>query len=318
MVKDTRRKRISLVDAVFFISLLFVISCCSSPTSEPVLPDYPIYYESVKCDDKPIDESKCEIIASKVMSLPSRFEGLSGCYHQALAIYDNVAFVFYASGGCYLYDLANNTLIAYSSLSISSAINHANNVSLGNMRQKGDRFPLFYVTTLWNDAPCTVERFNEATGAFELRQIIRFDVERFSRDGMAPEVVIDNQNNLLYAFAFSDDKTHCHLLYFDIPSMNNTSVMLTDKDVKGEYDLALGTSRVMQSAIIVDGRFFLMCGGSTGSSDLYILDLITSDLKQLAFRKRINAEPEGIAVYNDFLYINTNFPAALWQFYRLR
>ena len=260
-----------------------------------------------------ISRNEDEISVSKIMDLDEKFDNN---YQQSLAVYGNQAFAFSTKGACRVINLATHEIVAETRLASYASNNHANSAEFSNIFLDHNDYPLLYVTPLYN-LKCHVENYDATNNKFSLVQTIAVSTTIFN-DNKTLQFSLDKDKSLLYAISFSSDHTKCYLRWFRIPSIDKKSVVLTDDDLLGAKEFQLLNANYGQASYIINNKLYLMFGTNKTQHEIYVVDLDTFQYKYFNFTFQLGAEPEGLAPYQGYLIVNTNFPGGIYRLMKLQ
>jgi len=227
---------------------------------------------------------------------------------QGLAVWNGYGFQFYDTGKVALFDIENETLVDELTLTESQAATtdlHSSNANFGPEFPTGNtQFPALYLTEQYGTGKCCVIDFR-LSGSDLSENLIQ--TISFSGTGYESSVgfkwVIDRENNFIYTIgpvgAFASELL---IKKFTLPLLSaGATVTLGDADVIDSFSLASGIA--FQSALINDGKLFLLHGGSAYNGKIHVVNFTTKAIEK-TFDINTGYETEGIALHNHRLIVS--------------
>ncbi len=220
---------------------------------------------------------------------------------QGLAVHGRHAVALRHGGQCLVLDMRRHTCVA--AYPLAGNTSHCNNASFGPCRyDRGDAFPLLYVSGCYGDKACYVTRL--LADASALIQRIFYDSDSFP---IAQDWCVDADGGYIYAYGGKRGGT-LYLKKFLLPQVSDTAaeVHLTDADVL--RTILITCVAVAQGSKIKDGYAYLPDGDSPGNYWLHIVDLATGREVRTIDLNPIGLEPEGVDIRGRWIYVSFNTP----------
>lgn len=139
---------------------------------------------------------------------------------------------------------------------------HMNNINLAGKYQDTDVLPLAYCSECYNEKSCKVIRFSNAFNSFEIIQTIKYSGTTIHVQNYM-DWVLDHENNMIYAF--KDSNNGLDLYGFNLPSLENSDVVLGDADIVKTIRIpnTSGKTMLTQGGTIINGRLWTAFGSDT-------------------------------------------------------
>ncbi len=250
--------------------------------------------------------------------------------HQDGAIYGDYLFHINLDGKCDVYKLPELEFISYFVLDkVDKIVPHSNAVCFGLKENENDEFPILYAN-IYNNYSSLDDKLEGTVCAYrikrndnsfysELVQIIRVgftDNEELwysiGKIDVRPygNLVVDTDNNKLYAFVMRDKSQKTRFFGFELPKITDGEyndyygvnfVTLSESDIKTQFDTDY--MRYLQGATYYNGKIYSVEGILEDCGlplKFRIIDLkteseiLSKDLSELD----LEHEPEFIAIYN--------------------
>lgn len=177
---------------------------------------------------------------------------------------------------------------------------HMNNVNLGNKYDAADTLPLVYCSEYYNQHTCKVLRIANDFNSFTEVQTISYGGTAIDTTGY--DWAVDVEKSFLYLISFST--TGIKLLRFNLPSITEASVVLTDADVLKTINIpnTSGKTILPQGGTIINGSLWTVFGMDTTSypgflaiSDLEKGEMVSFvDLSGLGEAEAVSPYKEGV------------------------
>ena len=237
---------------------------------------------------------------------------------QAIAIHKNTLFVGYNAGHCVTFDKRTGEKLHQFDFGGNVSTNHCGNLNFGkNFFEDNSSFPALYVSGDLTNLCCYVESVTESSST--LKQKIVFDLNTYKK-ASGSQVVIDTERNKIVYMqrvlsSISDLSNKIFCTEFDLPALTDgvltdgvLVVTLTDSDVITSYELPTYKG-IYQGSIIHNGKIFLLHGQQNDGEGHYcgimVFDIETNTLSSYVdMTPVVNAEPQGICVQDNNLYVN--------------
>ena len=237
---------------------------------------------------------------------------------QSMTVWNEIGFIFYTTGYCKIIDLNTKKELKEAKLASQAKDNHVNNAAFSTYYYKStDKYPILYISPYYKDKQvCYIERFVENENRFELIQTIT--IETSSYNNQFGDFVVDTDKSLLYVLSFSGSGDIWQIKIFHLPRIEEEQITLTDYDLLALKCVNLDFPNTLQGATYYNGSIYMVFGLHNTRKQLYKVN--TNDFSYSSFDFIDffnNIEPEGLAVYNDVCYMCTNFPKALWTFFKI-
>lgn len=272
--------------------------------SQRVDADNQIHLRVEKEETEPVDFQPIDIAGMKKLFSVSS-------WGQGFDIYGDTLFQCYDKGTCRTYDFITGKEVAAFQLGSSSDTNHCGNANFGVEFPTGNtQFPALYVSGDLTTKACYVE--NVTANSAELIQTIYFDIDPSYTGG---QIIIDKERErILYMQRenpnIGDIYNVFQICEFRIPALSEgKEIHFTNSDIIGEpYELSY-YSPLYQGAAVYQGKILQTHGLSRNSFGSEV-GLMIFDTESHMFEKHIDLtaylyrEPQGVAVYEDRLYMN--------------
>lgn len=296
-----------LVCFLFFV-LVSLVSCNGASDSILSEPSIPPNKDSIKSQDSIVFD------VSKIMNVGVHPK--SNCT-QSMTVYGDTAFVFYTNGYCRIFDLNNRKLLKETVLASQSTNNHVNSSMFSSIfYAEEDNFPLLYVSP-YGKQICYVERYHEDENTFELIQTIKVNTSKYNKE--YGEFVVDEDKGLLYCITFPSTKAdNSHIKIFNLPDINNKQVTLTDNDLSAIESIELYNPNILQGALYHNGYIYMTFGWPETKKEFYRINTDNFNYISYDFSEFFSGvEPEDISIYKDSFIMCSNYPAAIWNLFRV-
>ena len=253
---------------------------------------------------------------------------------QGLEICGGYVFALEDGGNVNVYDFktASPDPVASFPLASSRPDNHANNASFGTETKKGASFPLLYVTNgkvgseiEWT---CFVESITRKGRKFtsEIVQTITLDGTGWAENGYvsifgAPAWMVDKVRNELWVFSarkrtvqkvtVNAYENQYVATKFRVPRLSEGGeIHLTVNDIEDQVVFPFETW-FTQAGCVYDGKIYYCFGvGAQDPSRPSRIRVYDTDTRTISARyelqDQIPNELEDIAIYGDWMYVNTN------------
>lgn len=275
--------------------------------------------DSIKTDSINKDDDKSNVTDSIFTEIDSKtvisgFEkymdqSSSGSVQGAASFGDYLFQFQHANAAVYIYNLAEKTFVKKITLTANSN-NHCNQASFSNTYyHEEDSFPLLYVSGSQNTSYNHVQVYriigqNENIVIQQIQEIVlpkNYNSNKIS----ATCIIMDNDNNCLYAYANSSS---ARLIKFKTPDFHQEAVDLTDADIL-DY-VSIGHIDHQQGGIIKNGILYMIFGVPAWG-DIVWLRLFNLETKSEIARfnlseKGFKGEPESVFFYKNDLFAVTN------------
>lgn len=195
---------------------------------------------------------------------------------------------------------------------------HANVANFSNTFMEGNEdLPLLYVSQWDNEGACFVYDIH-LDGTCNLIQTITSD-DNMSVDVFGTKLgdwVLDNQNGYIYSTkyrvgAYHADGNKMMICKFNIPSLENPSVVLSESDIIDNFDIPadMADLTVTQDKVI-DSNMHLFIGVGFGNDEypakIHVIDLKDKKISSIVdLQTNFAAEPEGIDIIDNLLLYST-------------
>ena len=179
---------------------------------------------------------------------------------QGMAIYHNMAFLFYDTGICKVFDLKKNKYLREFSLGSKSVNNHANCACFGKDKFLNSEFPLLYISECRPPQRCFVECLTD-TGSVLVQTII---IKRKGVNAKSYNWLVDNKREVLYTIGrrksdVNPGSSLHRINKYRIPKLREgKNVILTDKDVLDSFDIEF--PNMLQGGTIKGNYLYLPTG----------------------------------------------------------
>ena len=263
----------------------------------------------------PLDEisfEESEISALNFLVFP----GLS--VHQSMVFFEGKSFFLMSEGEsltCDIYDLSTKNKDVSISLPYDGySIPHANVSCFGDrLFSKDSICPLLYVSAWNNKHQAFVYDISFEKGSYKsgLKQVIDPSLvssEIIGKGNM--DWVVDGENGRLFSIAYGLNSTtisegnSTHITQFNLPSIENSYVVLHDSDVVDHF--LLPVMNVFQDKFYLNDCIFVVAGIANGQMTfppkLYKIDLTNKTLSELYIP--LSGEPEGLCYYRGVKWLN--------------
>ncbi len=232
---------------------------------------------------------------------------------QGASCYGDYLFQFQDhNANVYIYNLKEKSFIEKVAMEPIS-LNHCNNVSFSNIfYEKGDEFPLLYVSGSGSGTYNQVQVYrifhNNNIFSFVKVQNITFPKGNDTNHMFWAQVMLDNEEGYMYVLSKKKSEGGTFISKFDVPSIDNPNVNLIDDDIIEQFEVT--NSKHKQGAVIHKGFLYILYGVPAWGDTNYfrVIDLVNKDdymtinISEMGF----NQEFEGLTVYNDMLIAPTN------------
>lgn len=252
-------------------------------------------------------------VSSGIAQLKYPVEGrYNNCSAQAMAIFEDWAYVFNDGGHCRIFDLSSSSKVADVDLATANIQNHVNAACFGVEKPKGSKVPYIYISECKNEYRCFVEYITQQGST--LVQTIRTSFQ--GKSIHAPIWVVDTKEKVLYRVGRTD-KTLKEKGYsintitgFRLPSVaEGSEVVLSEKDVICQYDIYFPS--ILQDACIKKGKMYLATGLQQSNASrldskraIHVIDLRKKKLVKTIDQTLLTTnEPEGIDFYGKYLLL---------------
>lgn len=222
---------------------------------------------------------------------------------QGMDIY-NDAIMFqagYSGSSMYIHilDLDNHNLLGTIQFySPDGKASHMNNINCGEKYQETDKFPLLYLSQMFNSRYCYVLHIANDASSYELVQTIKYEGSKYHTNGSYYDWCIDVDNKLIYTYGYyKGDKLNREMVKFPLPDLDKAEVIFKDNNALGS--LIINNISIHQGSKIIKGLLYIPVGAGNGT---YPGRLLTIDLsKKVLIRDgTLNCgEPESIGQYKD-------------------
>ena len=160
-------------------------------------------------------------------------------------------------------DLQEKTLntITYETLQSGQGF-HMNNINLAGKYQDTDVLPLAYCSECFNEKSCKVVRFSDTLDSSTIIQTIKYSGTTIQIQNYM-DWILDYENGMIYAF--KDSNNGLDLYGFNLPSLENSDVVLGDADIIKTIRIpnTSGKAMVTQGGAIINGRLWTVFGMDT-------------------------------------------------------
>ena len=257
----------------------------------------------------------------KIDSIVRYMNQSSATQTQGASCYNNYLFDF-GNNMTYIhiYDMNTKSLVKRFNSQMSNALYHCNNVCFSNIYySENDIFPLLFVSQQ-RTIPQEVQ-VCRITGELDNPEISIICVIMLPTiDDLCvknrTDVVLDNENNAMYAYTESKDYNLC-TLKFNIPQvLNNQTIYLSNQDIK-EISIYNNIYVAKQGAVIKNGFLYVIKGiPNRNPLALTIINLYNHSWTEFDLSDYgVSWEPEGIFFYNEELYCTSNNNRGIYKFY---
>lgn len=232
---------------------------------------------------------------------------------QGLAIHNGLAYMWRHGGQCVVLDLGRRAYLNTFYLSDSNA--HCNNASFmpnkANFYRGAPSDSLRLGSQVEKHPPLLVsECFGKKCGYVTAVSIhgntvvqrLYYDSDRFA---VAQDWCVDVENEVVYAYG-GRRGGRVYLIAFPMPDCSSKEVHYTDADTL--HSIAIDCVGVAQGSKIYKGYAFLLDGIEKGKLWLHVVDLATGEEVQKMSLNDIGLEPEGLDVWQGWLYISFHTP----------
>lgn len=230
---------------------------------------------------------------------------------QGMAIYHNMAFLFYDTGICKVFDLKKNKYLREFSLGSKSVNNHANCACFGKDKFLNSEFPLLYISECRPPQRCFVECLTD-TGSVLVQTII---IKRKGVNAKSYNWLVDNKREVLYTIGrrksdVNPGSSLHRINKYRIPKLREgKNVILTDKDVLDSFDIEF--PNMLQGGTIKGNYLYLPTGQQESVSNKKVKErvLIVVNLKTHKIERKIDLrgvtkkEPEDCDFYKGKLIL---------------
>lgn len=232
---------------------------------------------------------------------------------QGASCYGDFLFQFQDhNSNVYIYNLKDKTFIEKVALKPVSK-NHCNNVSFSNIfYEKGDDFPLLYVSGSTSETYNQVQVYrifhNDNVFSLEKIQNITLPEGNDTNQMFWTQVMIDNEEDYMYVLSKDKMNTRTYISKFNIPTIDYSEIHYYDNDIIEQFEV---TNSVHKQGAVIHKRFLYAMFGVPGCGDTNYLkiydldnkeDYMTFNISEMGF----NQEFEGLTVYEDMLIAPTN------------
>lgn len=285
-----------------YIFLFFIISLLSACREDDELFDELPDLESEIVEKG--DEAGIKITKYMKQSSTNPVQG-ADCYGDFLFQFQD------HNAAVYIYDFKKKEYLGKTELN-AKTLNHCNNVSFSRIfYEKGDEFPLLYVSGSGNGLYNQVQVYriindNSLFSIIQIQEII-FPKSSPDNDMYWTDVMIDPEDQIMYVTTAASSGEG-KVSIFDIPDVKSTEVKLSDKDILDSFYVSKFTHH--QGANIHNGMLYIFEGVPQWGDTNYlrIIDLNKKeDIARINItEKGFKAEAEGAFFYNEELYCATN------------
>lgn len=219
----------------------------------------------------------------------------------------------------HIYDMDARSLVKRFRSRMSNILYHCNNACFSNIYYSDeDQFPLLFVsqqrTTPKQVHVCRISgELNEPNISLVCVIMLPTDNDLYIKN--SADIVLNNDNNTMYAYAITNNDYKLCTYQFDIPDvLNNDSVFLTKQDIK-EMHIYNSEYRAKQGAVIKNGFLYVVKGiPNRNPLGLTIINLYNHSWKEFdLFDHHFGWEPEGLFFYNEELYCTTNYNKGVYK-----
>lgn len=230
---------------------------------------------------------------------------------QGMAIYNNMAFLFYDTGICKVFDLKKNKYVREFSLGSKSVNNHANCACFGKVIFLNSEFPLLYISECRPPQRCFVECLTD-TGAVLVQTII---IKRKGVNAKSYDWLVDNKREMIYTIGKRKSRgksgSSLHRINkYRLPKLSEGKyIKFTDKDVLDSFDIEF--PNMLQGGTIKGDYLYLPTGQQESVSNKKTKErvLIVVNLKTHKIERKIDLggitkkEPEDCDFYKGNLIL---------------
>lgn len=230
---------------------------------------------------------------------------------QGMAIYNNMAFLFYDTGICKVFDLKKKQYVREFSLGSKSVNNHANCACFGKNKFLNSEFPLLYISECRPPQRCFVECLTD-TGAVLVQTIV---LKRKGVNAKSFDWIVDNKREVLYTIGrrksdVNPGSSLHRINKYRIPELREgKNVILTDKDVLDSFDIEF--PNMLQGGTIKGNYLYLPAGLHENASNkkekertLIVVNLKTHKIeRKIDLRGVTKKEPEDCDFYKGKLIL---------------
>lgn len=257
---------------------------------------------------------------TKPSSIGTAPQGMDINNGKLIQLYDTGYFAIFDISSVKNNEIPTLTAEASGQLGSYAATNHANSCQFGNKYSNDDLYPLIYVTNGKvgaADAVCSVERYTE--GQCVTIQTISIDYNDFELFPQ-PNFCVDSKKGFFYAFGAKlrtnqvldyykgDNQNNFVVIKFKLPDVSTASVTLTADDVLEVIEYPYNTTFMQSSTYAADyiiSSFGVGSSSTTLPAELGFYSVTENDNTNIVslMNSGFNGEAEGLAVYNEALYV---------------
>ena len=221
---------------------------------------------------------------------------------QAMAIYDDYAYLFNDSGLCRILNLKNGRIEGEFMLQCAAKDTHVNSACFSRRFAKGYSIPALYITEFYGKRRCFVELINDKCS--KLVQTIEYK-DSHGAYPFVREWMVDNEEQMLYALIRRPDREEINeIIKFSLPLLGNgVHIVLSDKDVLDKFTVRFVNG---PQGGVIRGRYMYVATGFTplhGEGKYFDREIMVIDLKRKKLIRSIDIskvtmnEPEGLDFY---------------------
>lgn len=243
----------------------------------------------------------------------------SDCWNGGIAISDDICILTFNKGYVAVLQWSTKELLATGQLASASNTNHANNCSFSNQYYNGNTIPLLYVSQCYEaflvnaQRRCYVENITWSDGVVNSTLVQTIDISTSKSSSELNPVktvdwVIDRLRNKLYGYGYTMSGAATkfqpkRLMEFDIPDTLNSTVTLTDADIKREWLVPM--DGVLQGSGALDGLIaFGYTHDETPIKNGIVIYSVDACAPIADIVTAIDTEIEGVTIYEGRVLFN--------------